>query len=188
MNRGVELALTTVTANSHRSWGRPTLNLPANRNSVKALGGGTSIARGTSRYGFFIGNMSSHIVQVGQPLGTFYGFQVNGIFQPGDACPLAMPRAGVDCVPGEYNVFDANGDGKIDQSDRVILGTAEPKFYGGLTNSFDAGPVTFDTFINFSQGNKVANIGRTWTELATGFLNESDRVLNRRTPTNTQAT
>lgn len=188
MNRGVELSLTTINASSDRYSWRTTLNLSANRNKVLDLGGRDFIDPGTSRYGFFIGNMSSHIVQVGQPLGTFYGFQVNGIFQQGDKCTLAMPRAGVDCVPGEYNVLDATGDGKIDQSDRVILGTAEPKFYGGLTNSFDAGPWTFDAFINFSQGNKVANVGRTWTELATGFLNESDRVLDRWTPTNTQAT
>jgi hypothetical protein len=113
---------------------------------------------------------------------------VNGIFQAGDTCPLTAPRAGVDCVPGEYNVFDATGDGKIDQSDRIIVGTAEPKFYGGLSNSVTTGPFTLAAFINFSQGNKAANIGRTWTELATGFLNESDRVLNRWTPQNTNAT
>ncbi len=185
MNRGVELSITTVNTESERFGWRSTLNLSANRNKVLDLGGSNFIDPGTSRYGFFIGNMSSHIVQVGQPLGSFYGFQVNGIFQQGDVCPLATPRPGIDCVPGEYNVFDANGDGKIDQNDRVILGTAEPKFYGGLSNSINAGPFTFDAFINFSQGNKVANIGRTWTELATAFLNESDRVLNRWTPTNT---
>jgi TonB-linked SusC/RagA family outer membrane protein len=184
-NRGVELSLTTVNASSDRFSWRSTLNVSTNRNMVLDLGGRDFIDPGTSRYGFFIGNMSSHIVQVGQPLGSFYGFKVNGIFQPGDVCPLTAPRAGVDCVPGEYNVLDATGDGKIDQSDRVILGTAEPKVYGGLSNSFSTGPWSVDAFINFSQGNKAANIGRTWTELATGFLNESDRVLNRWTPTNT---
>jgi TonB-linked SusC/RagA family outer membrane protein len=184
-NRGVELSVTTVNASSDRFSWRSTLNVSTNRNTVLDLGARDFIDPGTSRYGFFIGNMSSHIVQVGQPLGSFYGFQVNGIFQPGDVCPLTAPRAGIDCVAGEYNVLDATGDGKIDQADRVILGTAEPKFYGGLSNTFSSGPWSFDAFINFSQGNKAANIGRTWTELATGFLNESDRVLNRWTPTNT---
>ena len=184
-NRGVELSLTTVNASTDRFSWRSTLNMAGNRNKVKDLGGRTFIDPGTSRYGFFIGNMSSHIVQVDQALGSFYGFQVNGIFQQGQTCPIASPRAGVDCVPGEYNVLDANADGKIDQSDRVILGTAEPKFYGGFSNNFSSGPWSLDAFINFSQGNKAANIGRTWTELATAFLNESDRVLNRWTPNNT---
>jgi TonB-linked SusC/RagA family outer membrane protein len=187
-NRGVELSVTTVNAASNRFSWRSTINVSANRNSVLDLGGRPFIDPGTSRYGFFIGNMSSHIVRVGEPLGSFYGFQVKNIFQQGDACTLSAPRAGVDCVPGEYNVLDANGDGKIDQADRVILGTAEPKFYGGFTNAFSAGAWSLDAFINFSQGNKAANIGRTWTELATGFLNESDRVLNRWTPANTGAT
>jgi TonB-linked outer membrane protein, SusC/RagA family len=186
-NRGVELSVSTVNVESSRFGWLTTLNVAGNRNTVLDLGGRDFIDPGTSRYGFFIGNMSSHIVQVGQPLGTFYGFQVNGIFQQGDACTLKAPRQNVDCVPGEYNVADANGDGKIDQSDRVILGTAEPKFYGGLSNRLSSGPVSLDVFMNFSQGNRVANIGRTWTELATGFLNESDRVLNRWTSSNTSA-
>ena len=187
-NRGLELGITTVNVEGKQFGWRTTLNVSANRNRVLDLGGRDFIDPGTSRYGFFIGNMSSHIVQVNQALGSFYGFKVNGIFQQGDACPIKAPRQGVDCVPGEYNVLDANADGKIDQSDRIILGTAEAKFYGGLSNSVRSGPFSLDAFINFSQGNKAANIGRTWTELATGFLNESDRVLNRWTPSNTTAT
>ena len=186
-NRGVELSITTVNISSPRVSWRSTLNIAANRNKVLNLGGRDFIDPGTNRYGFFIGNLSSHIVKVGEPLGSFYGFKVKGIFQQGDSCPLDKPRSGVDCVPGEYNVVDSNGDGKIDQSDRVLLGSAEPKFFGGLNNSLTFGPWSLDAFINFSQGNKIANIGRTWTELATGFLNESNRVLNRWTPTNTRA-
>ncbi len=184
-NRGAELSVTTVNAGSERFSWRTTFNVSANRNEVLDLGGRSFIDPGNSRYGFFIGNMSSHIVRVGEPLGSFYGFQVNGIFQAGDKCAVTAPRAGIDCVPGEYNVLDASGDGKIDQSDRVILGTAQPKFYGGISNSFSMGPLSLDAFVNFSQGNKAANIGRTWTELATGFLNESDRVRDRWTSSNT---
>ncbi|NUO38467.1 MAG: TonB-dependent receptor [Gemmatimonadaceae bacterium] len=187
-NRGVELSVTTLNAESPRFSWRSTLNVSANRNRVEDLGSRDFIDPGTSRYGFFIGNMSSHIVQVGEPIGSFYGFLVSGIFQQGDVCQVALPRPGIDCVPGEYNVLNTNGDSVINQSDRVILGSAQPNFYGGFSNSVTAGAWSFDAFINFSQGNKAANIGRTWTELATGFLNESDRVLNRWTPTNTSAT
>jgi TonB-linked SusC/RagA family outer membrane protein len=187
-NRGLELSVTTVNVASDRFSWRSTLSVSGNRNKVLELGGRDFIDPGTSRYGFFIGNLSSHIVQVGEPLGSFYGFQVNGLFQAGDACPLANPRKGLDCAPGEYNVVDANGDGKIDASDRVILGKAEPEFYGGLSNNFSMGPVTLDAFFNFSKGNRAANVGRAFTELATGFLNESDRVLNRWTPDNTNTT
>jgi hypothetical protein len=54
-----------------------------------------------------------------------------------------------------------------------------------MTNNVEFGRWTFDASLAFSQGNKVANVGRAWTELATAFLNESDRVLDRWTPTHT---
>ena len=37
---------------------------------------------------------------------------------------------------GEIKINDANGDGKIDANDRVILGSAVPKWAGGMTNRF----------------------------------------------------
>ena len=184
-NRGAELTVSTLNAfRRELSW-RSSVNVAANRNTVLDLGGPGFIEPSAARYGRFLGDMSSHVVQVGQPLGAFYGFEVNGLFQQGDVCPLASPRAGVDCVPGEYNVMDSNGDGRIDRADRVILGSAQPNFFGGLTNNVAFGRWTFDASITFSQGNKVANVGRAWTELATAFLNESNRVLERWTPTNT---
>jgi TonB-dependent starch-binding outer membrane protein SusC len=161
---------------------RSTLNLPSNRNQVKDLGEVTSIDPGTSRFGWFIGNQSSHIVRVGEPLGSFFGYQVDGLFREGDTCYLQNAAL---CAPGEYRVRDLNGDGLIDANDRVILGNAEPDFYGGLINSFHAGRFSLDAFVNFSYGNQIANLGRVFTEASTGFLNENERVLDRWTPTNT---
>jgi TonB-linked SusC/RagA family outer membrane protein len=181
-NRGAELSVNTVNATTGSFSWRSTFNISASRNKVLDLGGVSSIDPGTSRYGFFLGNQSSHIVQVGEPLGTFYGYRVDGLFQAGDTCYLTDTAL---CAPGEYKVADINGDGKIDQNDRVMLGSAEPKFYGGLTNTFAYGPLTLDAFVNFSQGNKIANVGRAFTELSTGFLNEDVRILNRWRPDNT---
>jgi hypothetical protein len=129
-----------------------------------------------------IATQSSHIVRVGEPLGAFYGYQVDGLFREGDDCYLSNADL---CAPGEYRVQDTNGDGVIDANDRVILGNAEPTFYGGLNNSFHYGRFSLDAFINFSYGNEVANLGRVFSEAATGFLNESERVLDRWTPANT---
>ena len=187
-NRGIELGISTVNIDRQNFSWRSTLNLAANRNKVLELGGREWLDPGTSRYGWFIGNVSSHIVMVGQPLGSFYGYQVDGLYQEGDPCPLSEPRPYVDCVPGEYKVRDVNGDGKIDASDRTIIGNAEPTFYGGFTNNLRYGPFTLDAFMTFSYGNEVANLGRVFTGLATGFLNESEEVLKRWTPQNRNTT
>lgn len=184
-NRGIEVALSTVNVQNEKFSWRSTLNLAANRNEVTDLGEVNSIDPGTSRFGWHIGNQSSHIVQVGEPLGSFYGYRVDGLFQQGDECYLDNDDL---CAPGEYRVQDTDGNGLIDANDRVILGDAEPDFYGGLTNNLTYGPLSLDVFVNFSVGNEIANVGRAWTEGSTGFLNESERVLDRWTPENTDAT
>ena len=115
-------------------------------------------------------------------IGTFYGYKVNGLYQQGDACPL---KDATQCAPGEYKVQDTNHDGVISSEDRVILGNAQPKYYGGFNNTFTAGPFSLIAFMNFSVGNKIANVGGAFTELATAFLNESQTVLDRWEPNHT---
>jgi hypothetical protein len=129
-------------------------------------------------------------VQVGQPLGAIYGYKVNGLWQQGDVCTL-VPVNGQpnpECSPGEYKITDVNGDGIIDGKDRMILGSTEPKFFGGFGNNIAWGPLTLDMFFNFSSGNKIANVNNVFSELATGFLNERAEVLDRWTPQHTNTT
>lgn len=181
-NRGFELAVNTVNVDAPKFSWRSTLNFALNRNRVLNLGGPNSVNPGNERFGFFIGDQNSTIVQVGQPIGTFYGYKVNGLFQNGDTCYLTDTK---QCAPGEYKVQDTNGDGVINSGDRVILGNAQAKYYGGFNNDFRFGPFTLNAYMNFSVGNKIANMSGVFTELATGFLNESQATLNRWTPDHT---
>jgi TonB-linked SusC/RagA family outer membrane protein len=186
-NRGVELGLGTLNVRRGNLTWRSTLNLSANRNKVLDLGGQQYIRPGTSRYGWFIDGNESFIVEVGQPLGSIYGYQVTGLWQQGDVCTLTPIKGerNPDCTPGEYKITDVNGDGVIDGKDRTLLGSTEPKFFGGFGNNVSWGPLTLDVFFNFSYGNKVANVNNVFSELATGFMNERAEVLNRWTPQHT---
>lgn len=181
-NRGVEVGINTVNVESANFSWRSALNISANRNEVTDLGGVDYLFPGGSRYGWFIDGGESHIIQVGEPLSAIFGYEVNGLWQQGDSCYL---NNAADCVPGEYKLVDQNGDGVINADDRTILGYADPDFYGGFTNNFTWGPMRLDAFLTFSVGNKIANVSRVFTESVTGFLNESDRVLDRWTPNNT---
>ncbi len=181
-NRGVEFAVSTVNVQRAGFAWRSTLNLAANRNRVLDLGGVDFINPGTERFGQFIGQENATIVKVGEPIGTFFGYPVNGLFQQGDACYL---RNAALCAPGEYRVQDTNRDSVISAADRVVLGNAQPRFYGGFTNDFTVGRFSLNAFTNFSVGNKVLNISGVFTRLSTGFLNESEATLRRWTPTNT---
>jgi TonB-dependent starch-binding outer membrane protein SusC len=129
----------------------------------------------------------THIVEVGKPLGNFYGYNVLGIFQQGMTCHLTAPRTldQLDCVPGEMIIEDVNGDGAITDQDRTVVGNADPKFFGGLNNSFSFGRFSLDAFMSFSYGNEVLNASNTYQMLGVGALNERAEMLNRWTPTNT---
>ncbi|GAB4051207.1 TonB-dependent receptor [Spirosoma litoris] len=86
---------------------------------------------------------------VGQPLSVIYDYKKIGIWQTSDKenGTLAKQTSPVE-QPGQIRVEDVNGDGKIDPSDRQILGNFQPKFEAGLTNrfnfkNFDLSIVTF---------------------------------------------
>jgi TonB-linked SusC/RagA family outer membrane protein len=186
-NRGVELGLSTLNVQRGKFTWHSSLNVSANHNRVLDLGGQQYIRPGTSRYGWFLDGNESFIVEVGQALGSIYGYQVTGLWQQGDVCNLAPIQGSMnpDCTPGEYKITDVNADGVIDGKDRTLLGSTEPKFFGGFGNNVSWGPLTLDVFFNFSYGNKVANVNNVFSELATGFLNERAEVLDRWTPQHT---
>jgi hypothetical protein len=120
---------------------------------------------------------------VGEPLNTFVGYRVLGLWQQGDPCPLLDPA---ECTPGEYRFLDATGDGVINDDDRVNLGNPEADYYGGFTNRLEYGPLSLDAFFSFSKGNQIYNNGLMLVGLVAGASNEiRDRALDRWTPEHT---
>jgi TonB-dependent starch-binding outer membrane protein SusC len=174
-NRGLELALNTINFEGDRFRWRSTLNLAMNRNEVTEIGGAASIVVG-------IGQGGNAIIKPGEPIGSFYGYKVLGLWQQGDQCTIAPAT---ECTPGEYKLQDTNGDGRITDGDRVIIGRADPRFFGGLNNQLSYGPISLDAFLNFSYGNEVFNSNNSRSMVVRGILNERKEVLNRWTPTNT---
>jgi TonB-linked SusC/RagA family outer membrane protein len=170
-NRGVELGLTTVNWERGRLSWWTTLNLSANRNEVAELYGGLrALGAGSS-------------TQVGEPLNTFVGYKVLGLYQAGDPCPIMATR---ECAPGEYHIQDTNGDGVINDNDRVNLGNAQARFYGGFNSNLRYGALAVDAFFNFSQGNHINNSSMRYLGLVGGASNErADRSLARWTPAHT---
>lgn len=98
---------------------------------------------------------ATHILQVGQPLGSFLGLRYTG----------------VDPETGDVQFEDTNGDGLIDFDDAQIIGKAMPDWYGGLTNSFSLGRFDLNIFTRFSVGGQVYNLIRGTTENL-GWSNE----------------
>ena len=115
----------------------------------------------------------------GAPIGSFYGYVVEGIFQS-YADVLASPsQSGVGAYgPGDFKFKDVNGDGVITSADRTVIGNPTPKFtYGGSINLAYKG-FSLGIDVNGVYGNQVF---RTWGSLESPFqrVNYSAEKLER---------
>ncbi|WP_236973487.1 SusC/RagA family TonB-linked outer membrane protein [Membranihabitans maritimus] len=101
-----------------------TFNLSNNVNEVKQLGE-TNEPIIVSRWG-----APTNITEVGEPMGAFYLYESDGLLYSLDDPHLPNQEV------GNTKIIDQNNDGIIDNSDRKILGKANPDFIFGLQNSF----------------------------------------------------
>ena len=121
---------------------------------------------------------------VGEPIGVFYGYRFDGIFQNEEECKQQTSSASPIGV-GLRRYKDLNGDGKVDAAnDREILGDANPKFFGGLTNTFAYKGFELNVFLQYSYGNKILNYNAMELENPTGGQNAYADMVNRWTPEN----
>lgn len=133
--------------------------------------------------------------EAGQSIQSFYGYQVAGIFQTVDEvfnAPLQIRpdnREDYDPIkhtsPGDIRFKDINGDGVINASDRVYLGSYIPKFSYGV--NFSANYKNFDLtlYLQGVYGNKLYNGTKVIEQGMLRLFNAGKDVLNAWTPTNT---
>lgn len=71
-----------------------------------------------------------------------------------------------DIRPGSLKIKDINGDGRItSDSDRTVIGRANPKFIGGWNNQFTYKNFDFSIFLNWVYGNDIYNANKIeWTD------------------------
>lgn len=169
VNRGFELAL-----QSHNEWGKmrwdADFNFSLNRNKVVQLGGNAP------RYisGLY------YILQVGQPLGTFYGAATDGILQPGEDQGRGALTGNANPKAGDRLYRDVNGDGKFTVSaDRTIIGSAQPDFICSLSNRLAYGSFDVSFMLTASVGNDVLNLNRQALEVFSGQQNAAASAAER---------
>lgn len=68
----------------------------------------------------------------GQPVGYFYGYKVEGVYQNNEDIKQSVPNTVYTVKPGDLKFKDVNGDGKIDQDDRTKIGKPTPDFTYGF--------------------------------------------------------
>ncbi|MGI4865196.1 MAG: SusC/RagA family TonB-linked outer membrane protein [Janthinobacterium lividum] len=189
-NRGIEIGLVTNNVdgkNGGFAWST-NFNVSGNRNKILDLGTQANTAGEQTPTVIITGNT---IQQAGLPLGVFYGYVTDGLIQTQgqlDALNAASPTKiyqAAKTAPGDIKFKDVNGDGVINASDRVVIGNPNPKAIAGVTNNFSFKGIDLSIFFQGSFGNDIYNQTRTVTEGQSDPINQTTRVLNHWTPTNT---
>ena len=96
------------------------------------------------------------LTEVGHPIGSFYLYQMEGIFQDETEIMLhANQGAAGSIVPGDVKYRDVNEDGVINEKDRTFCGSAIPKFTAGLNIGFNFCGWDFSMFFQGAFGQKI---------------------------------
>lgn len=175
-NKGVEVAIGySHSVNKEFSWGANfTLSTVYNRL--------LSISSGVSQLPNFGNPLTTipgdgwnpfSVTKPGQPVGEFYGYKSIGIFQSQaqiDALNATAVAKGFAAYqktitkPGDRYFADVNGDGTVNATDQIALGSPLPKFFGGLNLDGTYGQFDFNIYFYGSYGNKIFNFAESSLE------------------------
>jgi TonB-dependent starch-binding outer membrane protein SusC len=125
-------------------------------------------------------------ISLGRPLGYFYGFKTNGIYQTDAEVPATDGYK--DAKAGDIKFVDVNGDKKLTDDDRTYLGSPIPKFFYGITLGADYKLFDLSIVLQGVGNYTVYNNPRAGLESMTNSDNQSTAVLNRWTTTNKSTT
>ena len=202
-NRGIELNLSSTNIQTKSFTWSTNFNISFIRNELKSLESGANYK--TTRSGFD-GNFTQddYIAMVGSSLGLIYGYEFDGIYQSSDFYidgytdannPKYILKEGVvnntrytdadGLRPGVVKYKDQNGDGIITSEDRTVIGNALPKWYGGITNTFNYRGIDLSFMFQFNYGNDIYNATRLYaTQTRNGRRNMMAEVADRWSETN----
>ncbi len=181
-NKGIEVSLGGDIVRTENFTWSTNVNWAFNRNKLDKLKGAT------------IDPFLLDYYVEGEPVGTIKGYKVVKIFQSQDevdALNAASPTGFYDQFStgaGDYMFQDVNGDGEITSADRTIIGSVEPDYFGGISNTFTYKAFSLSALLQYSVGAETI-----WDGVAAGTYNSlgenkySEYALNTWTPENPDA-
>jgi TonB-linked SusC/RagA family outer membrane protein len=166
-NKGIELAL------NYRNSGRD-FNYSINANMATVT---NKVEKLHPNLPSIVGDVFK--TEAGQPLSSFYGYVMDGIFQnQAEINSYLHGTTNPADKPGDIRFKDLNNDGVINDKDRTFIGNPIPKLSYGLNLS--AGYKSFDLSILFQgvEGVDKYNDSKQITDYDSRPFNHSTRVLN----------
>jgi TonB-linked SusC/RagA family outer membrane protein len=197
-NKGIEFTFTSRNIVGKDFTWNSTLTFSHYKNTVTSLNGAPAII-GTENLSFI--SLTATKTVVGQPIGEFYGYKVQGIVKTqaqlqylathpqnvtGTAQVVTSDATNGNAIwLGDIQYEDTNHDGKVDASDQVPLGSPNPDFTYGITNTFTYKHFDLSIFIYGSYGGKILDALEYETAgLSSLYQNQLASTANFWTPQN----
>jgi TonB-dependent starch-binding outer membrane protein SusC len=188
-NAGVELGVDFDVlrgANARSFAWHSNVSFSKNKNRVLDLGGQQQIFADllTTDY-----NLPGTLIQVGQPLGVFYGFKSGGVIRD-SAQAAAIPYRnfnGSTFKPGQMLILKTTPGDTVTLADRTVVGDPTPDFNYGWTNTFSFRGIELTGLLQGQHGGKILNVNRIRTESSPRANISVDRFVNAWTPANPDA-
>ena len=183
-NKGIEVGLTTENIKTKNFAWNSNIVFSANKNKVTEIGNGVNEFFPVVPNGSLL-QQQPVIVKVGLPLGSFWGYRTNGIFQTQEEVNT-QPKINslANTRVGDRKYVDANGDGVINALDKGNLGTSQPKFVGSFSNTISYNDFDLNFSFQGSYGGKIFNALNQQLEISTLGTNAASTLNDRWTPTN----
>ncbi|GAA5222034.1 TonB-dependent receptor [Membranihabitans marinus] len=190
-NHGFELSINSRNFVGEFEWSMD-VNFSRNRNEIVSLPDGNDIAYGSGP-GHLVGLGTTQILRVGEPVGSFFGWIYDGVYQEGDNF---LTGAGFEQEPGGEKFRDIEGknddgtltgqpDGALNSDDRTLIGSPHPDFIWGWNNDFRWKNFDLNIFFQSSVGNDILSYTLMELDLMSGINNATTNALDRWTPSNT---
>lgn len=183
-NIGVDLTINTVNiTNRDFTWGT-SVTFSHNKNTVNKLTG-EDVQLYLANFGYS-GAGASHQIGVGQPLGQFYGYVTDGLYQVSDfnydastgkytlkdGVPYHGDKSSIQPGYWKFKNVDGSEDNLITEDDKTVIGNAFPSFYGGINNTFTWKNFDLSIFLTYSYGAEVLNATKL-TNTKTALTNKN---------------
>lgn len=147
-------------------------NFSMNKNEVTRIANSEGVIHGDPNL-LFQGIDELNRVEVGQPIGYFYGLKTDGIFQ--NAAEVAAGKQ-PNAQPGDVRFVDFNGDGKIDQNDKTKIGDPNADFNYGFSIDVNYKAFDFSIYTYGVGGNQNVFGIRDYSR---GYNNYTTAILDR---------
>jgi TonB-linked SusC/RagA family outer membrane protein len=148
-NQGFEFNINSRNIDGALRWSTD-FNLSLNRNKVLQLGPGNA----PLLYTDYVVQVKT---EVGQPISNFFGYVYEGAYRNQAEIEGSPAQGDGFTKPGDPKIKDVDGDGKITEADRTIIGNNQPDFIIGLNNTFQFKGLELSFLFQGSFGGEITN-------------------------------